>query len=137
MKALLPGTRLLLTWISSFVLLFAARGADPDTVTLILIDGDVRQDWPDAGVVGVHRSGSMGPLVVNFAIAGTAVAGTDYVAPPNATSITIPDGDREAWLEFAPKNFAMSSPAKTIVVRANGIPLSPAFRTDQPSPACR
>jgi hypothetical protein len=32
----------------------------------------VRQDWPDPGVVAVHRTGSTGPLTVNFSIGGTA-----------------------------------------------------------------
>jgi uncharacterized protein (DUF1800 family) len=98
-----------------FLLSVAARGADLDTVSLILIDGDVRQDWPDQGVVAVHRTGTAGALAVNFTIGGTALAGTDYTGPAGI-SITIPDGDREAWLEFAPKSFAMSSPVKTIVV---------------------
>jgi hypothetical protein len=115
MKVSLHRLRLLRTLVGVFLLSAAARGADPDTVSLILIDGDVRQDWPDEGVVAVHRTGTVGALVVNFTIGGTALAGTDYTGPAS-TSITIPDGDREAWLEFAPKSFAMSNPVKTIVV---------------------
>src|SRR4051794_8271708 len=75
--------------------------AAADTVSLILIDGDMREDWPDHGVVGFHRLETKDPLMVNFAIGGTALAGTDYSAAAG-TAITIPAGDREAWLEFAP-----------------------------------
>lgn len=91
------------------------RAGAPDTVSLILIDGDVRQDWPDPGVVGVHRTQASGDLVVNFSVSGTAVAGADYTAAPGG-AVTIPDGDREAWLEFLPRNVAMSAAAKTILV---------------------
>ena len=126
MKTSPPRLRLFLALLGTLVPLATARAADPDTVSLILIDGSVRQDWPDPGVVAVHRTNTTGPLVVNFSIGGTAVAGTDYTGPAG-TSITIPDGDREAWLEFAPKNAVMSKATRTIVVAlqtGNGYTLS-------------
>lgn len=85
-----------------------------DTVSAILIDGSLYQNWPDRAVVGFHRQSSDTPLTVHFTIGGTAVAGTDYTAPTGNT-ITIPSGDREAWLEFAPTTQAILKP-KTIVV---------------------
>ena len=66
--------------------------AAPDTVSLILIDGDMREDWPDHGVVGFHRTETAAPLTVNFALGGTAAAGTDYSVAPAGNTITIPDG---------------------------------------------
>lgn len=87
----------------------------PDTVSVILIDGDMREEWPDRGVVGFHRLETSASLTVNFAVGGSAVAGTDYTASTGA-AIVIPAGDREAWLEFAPTGQALSVPSKTIVV---------------------
>ena len=86
-----------------------------DTVKLILIDGDMREDWPDHGCVAFHRETTTGPLVVNFTIGGTATRGTDYTMPAGNT-ITIPDGDREAWLEFTPQTDALNEPTETITV---------------------
>lgn len=114
MKISLFGTRWL-NALGSFFLAVSAAHAQTDVVSLILVDGIVRQDWPDAGVVAVHRTGTTGPLTVNFTLGGTATAGVDYTGPAN-TSVTIPDGDREAWLDFAPKNFVMSKATKTVIV---------------------
>jgi uncharacterized protein (DUF1800 family) len=91
------------------------EAAARDKVTLILIDGDMRQNWPDRGVVGIHRENTAGPLTVNFTLGGTAVGGTDYTVAAGK-SVIIPDGDREAWLEFSPKNIEMSLALKTIRV---------------------
>ncbi|MEA3211823.1 MAG: hypothetical protein QOE70_4880 [Chthoniobacter sp.] len=93
---------------------FPLRAATPDTVSAILIEGSLDENWPDRGVVAFHRQNSDAPLTVNFTIGGTAAAGTDYTVPPGNT-ITIPTGDREAWLEFAPTGQTQSA-VKTIVV---------------------
>ncbi len=133
MKTSSSRIRLLLPLLGALAPLAIACAADPDTVSLILIDGSVQQDWPDPGVVAVHRTNTTGPLVVNVAIGGAAVAGTDY-SGPTATSISIPDGDREAWLEFVPKNVAMSLPTKTIVVTLQpGAGYTPSVDTDEQS----
>jgi len=87
----------------------------PDTVSIILIDGDMREDWPDHGVVGFHRQNTDTDLVVNFALSGTAQRGTDY-SVANGNSITIPAGDREAWLEFAPTGQVLGKTGATILV---------------------
>jgi uncharacterized protein (DUF1800 family) len=92
-----------------------AQTTTPDTVSVILIDGDMREDWPDNGVVGFHRLQTATDLTVNFSITGTAIAGTDYTVPAGDT-ITIPAGAREAWLEFAPTGQALKPALKTIIV---------------------
>jgi uncharacterized protein (DUF1800 family) len=89
--------------------------AAPATVSAILIDGDMREDSPDRGVVGIHRDNTDGPLTVNFTIGGTAIPGTDYTGTSGPT-ITIPAGDREAWLEFTPTGQPLSAARKMIVV---------------------
>jgi uncharacterized protein (DUF1800 family) len=92
-----------------------APAADTDMVSLILIDGDMRSDWPDRGVVGIRRAGSTGSLSVNFTLSGSALRGTEYtVAAGN--SLVIPDGDREAWLECAPTGKTLELPVKSITV---------------------
>ncbi len=56
-------------WI--FLFLFAVVPArlfaqSTDTVSVILIDGDMREDWPSDGVVAFHRENTTGPLTVNL-----------------------------------------------------------------------
>ncbi len=87
----------------------------PDTVSLILIDGDMRADWPDRGVVGFHRTGTTGDLPVSFTLGGSAILNTEYTTTA-AASVTIPAGDREAWVEFAPAGPVLGAAAKTITV---------------------
>lgn len=89
--------------------------ASVDSVSVILIDGDMREDWPDRGVVAFHRQYSDGPLTVNFTLGGSAQNGIDFTTTAG-TTITIPAGDNEAWLEFTPTGTTMSSPFQTIIV---------------------
>ena len=96
------------------VLLVPLLAEAQDTISAILIEGNIHQNWPDRGVVAVHRQNSDAPLTVNFTVGGTALAGTNYTGPAGNT-ITIPTGDREAWLEFAPTGQSLPAP-KTIVV---------------------
>ena len=75
MKASHPRNLSLLTLLSLVILSLAAPAGGVETVSVILLDGDVRQDWPDSGVVAVHRTGTVGALPVNITIGGTAIAG--------------------------------------------------------------
>ncbi len=101
----------IVTLLISAALSASAQG----TVKVILLDGDMREDWPDRGSVAFHRENSVGPLTVNFTITGTAKRDVDYQMPAG-NSITIPDGDREAWLEFTPITDALNEAAETIIV---------------------
>src|SRR6266481_6116278 len=78
-----------------------ATTAAAETVSLILIDGDMRANWPDRGVIGFHRQDTATALTVNFTLGGTATLNTEYSATA-ATAVTIPAGDHEAWVEFSP-----------------------------------
>ncbi len=73
----------------------------PSTISVGLLDGDVSERWPDAGVIAIRRSGGMKPVTVTFAIGGTAARGTDYTMLAG-NAITLGAGVREAWVEFMP-----------------------------------
>ncbi len=111
-----PSLRLLLLFAAGSSVVPLALGADPlDTVSVVLLDGDMREDWPDPGVVGFHRLNTVGPLMITYSLGGTATPVTDYTGPAG-TTLTIPDGEREAWLEFAPTGQLLNTPQKTISV---------------------
>ena len=92
-----------------------ARAQTPDPVSLVLVDGDMRTDWPDNGVVAFRRKNTKGAVTIGFSIGGTALRNLDY-AVGSANTITIPDGSREAWLEFSPTDKPLSPASKTITV---------------------
>jgi uncharacterized protein (DUF1800 family) len=84
-------------------------------VKLILMDGEMREDWPDLGMVAVRRSTVGPPLSVKFSLTGTALVTQDYSAS-STTDILIPDGEHEAWLTFGALADALKEPTETILV---------------------
>ena len=94
----------------------AMAQAPQEAVKLIVIDAEVQEGWPDNGVVALRRTGTVGPLDVNFTLTGTALVGVDYGATPSGTSITIPDREREVWLEFSPLSDVLKEAKETIVM---------------------
>lgn len=74
---------------------------DPSTVTVGVIDAEMREDWPDPAVFAIRRSGGLQPITVNFTLTGTATRGTDYTTLPG-NQIRIPFGAREVWIKLAP-----------------------------------
>jgi uncharacterized protein (DUF1800 family) len=71
------------------------------TVAVVVLDGEISERWPDPGVVAIRRSGGLRPLTVSFAMSGTAERDVDYLMPAG-TTIAIPAGVREVWLEMMP-----------------------------------
>ena len=78
-----------------------SRWSAGSTVTVGLVDGDLREDWPDRGVIAIRRSGGVKPVTVNLQITGTAIRSGDYTTV-SGNQITLPLGAREAWIEFSP-----------------------------------
>lgn len=86
------------------------------TITVGLVDGDMREDWPDKGVIAIRRTGGLKPLSVNVSFTGTATRNGDYTAGIAGTQVLLPFGARETWVELTPVNDAMVEGAETIVV---------------------
>ena len=88
-------------------------------ITVSAIKSEISERWPEPGVVTVRRSGEgLKPLTVNLAIGGTASLGTDYsLGNASASSVFIPAGVREVWMQFQPVQDANDAePAETITV---------------------
>ena len=65
-------------------------------VSVAILDGEIREDWPEGAVLAIRRTGGLKPITVGFALGGTATAGADYTADAGA-SVQIPAGAREAF----------------------------------------
>ena len=90
----------------------------PSVITAGLIDGDVREDWPDKGVIAIRRSGGIKPLWINFSATGVAVRGTDYTTI-SGNQVYLPFGARETWIELMPLNDADVEGPETVVITLN------------------
>ena len=89
-----------------------------NTISVGLIDGEMREDWPAKGVIAIRRSGGIKPLTVNVTFTGTATRNTDYTTNISGTQVYIPFGAREAWVELTPVNDAVTEGQETITVTA-------------------
>ena len=93
-----------------------AQTPDPQqVVSVIAINTYVREDWPAPGMVAFRRPGTTGATAVNFTVSGTARINQDYAATASAT-LTIPDGETEAWLSFTGLGGRLARPMETIIV---------------------
>ncbi len=86
------------------------------TITVGLVDGDMREDWPDKGVIAIRRSGGLKPLTVNVSFTGTATRNGDYTTNNTGTQVFLPFGARETWIELSPINETDVEGDETIVV---------------------
>jgi len=86
------------------------------TITVGLIDGDMREDWPDKGVIAIRRSGGLKPLWINVTFTGAATRDSDYTTSSTGAQVYLPFGARETWVELAPINDANVEGAESIIV---------------------
>lgn len=85
-------------------------------ITVGLIDGDMREDWPDKGVIAIRRAGGLGALTVNVTFTGTATRDVDYTANIPGSQITLPLGARETWIGLTPVDDSDVEGIESIVV---------------------
>ena len=88
------------------------------TISVGLIDGDMREDWPDQGVIVIRRSGGLKPMWINLSLTGSATRDTDYTTNIPSSQIYLPFGAREAWVELSPIHDADAEGEETITVSA-------------------
>ncbi len=88
------------------------------SITVGLVDGEMREDWPDAGLVVIRRSGGLKPLTINLAFTGTATRNVDYTTDLPATQISLPLGAREAVVVLHPFNDSLTEGVETITLTA-------------------
>ena len=82
---------------------------------------DAAEDGPRAGSFSLSRADSHGDLAVNYTLAGTAVAGTDYEGASNGT-VTIPDGETSAAVAIMPKvNAALNADTTVTLSISEGL----------------
>ena len=86
------------------------------TVTVGLVDGEMREDWPDKGIVAVRRTGGLLPLTINLSFSGSATRAVDYGDNATGSQIVMPMGARETWVEISPLVDGATEGAESIAV---------------------
>ena len=88
---------------------------DPPTVTVSASVASVTEKSTQTGLYVFSRAGlTTSPLTIYYAVTGTAVAGTNYIALPG--SVTIPAGQTSAPVQVAPIWDQVYVGDKTVVV---------------------
>jgi uncharacterized protein (DUF1800 family) len=87
------------------------------TVTLAVLDPRLSEGWPEPGLVAVRRAGGLAPLQVAISFSGSADFGVDYACAVTS-SIVVPLGVREVWIELVPLADAVAEAAESITVTA-------------------
>ncbi len=83
-------------------------------VNVGVVDFASREDWPDAAVFAVRRTGRLDRITVPLSVGGTATPGADYDALP--ASVTLETGQREAWLSVQALADASAEGDETVVL---------------------
>ena len=96
-----------------------AEMAAASQFTIAVLDGNLREDWPDGAIIAVRRAAGLKPLRVNFALGGSATAGADYTASATG-NLLVPAGAREAWLLIQPQTDALAEGTETVTVTLQG-----------------
>ncbi|MGE9295197.1 MAG: DUF1800 family protein [Puniceicoccales bacterium] len=91
----------------------AALAAE-NSISLVLVDGEVVESWPDPGLIAVVRTGGLDPLTVSLNVSGTATAGDDFLSFPSQA--TFAAGQSVAWILVYPVNDDTSEVAETVTV---------------------
>lgn len=84
-------------------------------LTVAALEAGIDENWPDAGVFAIRRTGRVDRITVPFTIGGSATAGADYTLSTNG-SITLEPGIREAWVLVAPLADALAEGDETITL---------------------
>lgn len=84
-------------------------------VTVSAIDADIAEDWLDAGVFAVRRTGRIDRVTVPFTLSGSASLGSDYTISTNG-SITLEPGMREGWVFVTPLADALAEGMESVVL---------------------
>ncbi len=107
-----------ISWIACLGILFlgGARGMAQDVISISTLNADLSERWPQPATIVIRRSGSVRAVTVPLTFGGTATKSVDYVSSVGS-SVTIPVGAREVWVQVRPLTDALAEPTETVQVQ--------------------
>lgn len=87
-----------------------------DVVSISTLNADMQERWPAGATIVVRRSGGLKALTVPISFGGTATKSVDYLTS-SGSSVTIPMGSREVWVQLKPLTDNLTEPTETVQVQ--------------------
>ncbi len=84
-----------------------------DVISISTLNTTLQERWPQPATVVIRRSGGVRAVTVPITFGGTATKAIDY-ASTAGSSITIPVGAREVWIQLRPLADALAEATETV-----------------------
>ncbi|TAE27162.1 MAG: DUF1800 family protein [Cytophagales bacterium] len=105
-------------WIALFGLVGLASFTTnaQDVISISTLTSDLNERWPQPATVVIRRSGGVRAVTVPITFGGSATKAVDY-ASSAGSSVTIPVGAREVWVQIRPLTDGLTEPTETVQVQ--------------------
>lgn len=84
-----------------------------DLVSIACLNTEMNETWPNTATIVIRRTGGLKAITIPFQITGTAGKGVDYQTLAG-TSVTMPLGKREVWIQLKPITDNLVEPTETV-----------------------
>ena len=88
----------------------------PDVISISVLNTEAYESWTRPANVVIRRNGGLRAVTIPIVISGTATQGLDYQSSVG-TSVTIPMGIREIFIQLTPLTDAISESNETITIQ--------------------
>ena len=88
----------------------------PDVISISTLNTEAYESWTRPATIVIRRSGSVKAVTIPIVFSGTATQNTDY-STTAGTSVTMPMGAREIFIQITPKLDALAESTETIQVQ--------------------
>ncbi len=88
----------------------------PDVISISVLNTEAYESWTRPANVVIRRNGGLKAVTIPIVIAGTATQGLDYQSSVG-TSVTIPMGVREVFIQLIPLTDAIAESNETVTIQ--------------------
>ncbi|TAH06858.1 MAG: DUF1800 family protein [Sphingobacteriia bacterium] len=108
---------LFLSWIfTCFATAQSTSGSLSSQISISSLQTSMNESWPTPITIVIRRSGGVKAVTVPIKIVGTATIGVDYLSSV-VSSVTIPMGSREIWLQLQPIADNLFEGTETVAIK--------------------
>lgn len=88
----------------------------PDVISISTLNTEAYESWTRPATIVIRRSGGIKAITIPIVFSGTATQNTDYTTTAGS-SVTMPMGARELFIQITPKLDALAESTETIQVQ--------------------
>ena len=102
-------------WLNNFQLLSQTVSTlTPDVISISTLNTEAYESWTRPATIVIRRSGGVKAVIIPIIFSGTATQNTDY-STTAGTSVTMPMGAREIFIQITPKLDALVESTATLL----------------------